>query len=244
MSVKKEKLIKITKDDNDSEVRVYREYDEENPYFSEELRFVNKENENADEVEMQPFEINIDELKEKQDMWLLYPDGALENKMDLKISIQSDYAFIPKEWLNENNWALYVQQLVEKMEHWKKNNEPFVTETARTLQLLKKELKKSKVQSIRTVESKSRTPHGKYAAHSKASGIKRSESWHKFKQLAIECTRTNEPVDLPGFGKIFLKLDYKNPGSSIRYKLTAFKDKDDLGNETTQKAFEDAWQKN
>ena len=120
MSVKKEKLIKITKDENDSEVRVYREYDEENPYFSEELRFVHKENDNADEVEMQPFEINIDELKEKQDMWLLYPDGALENKMDLKISIQSDYAFIPKEWLNENNWALYVQQLVEKMEHWKK----------------------------------------------------------------------------------------------------------------------------
>ena len=65
MSVKKVKLIKITKDENDSEVRVYREYDEENPYFSEELRFVNKENENADEVEMQPFEINIDELKDK-----------------------------------------------------------------------------------------------------------------------------------------------------------------------------------
>ena len=44
MSAKKEKLIKITKDEDGSEVRVYREYDEENPYFSEELRFVYKEN--------------------------------------------------------------------------------------------------------------------------------------------------------------------------------------------------------
>ena len=108
MSAKKEKLIKITKDEDGSEVRVYKEFDQENPYFTGEPRFIHKENDNAEEVEMQPFEINIDELKEKQDMWLLYPDGALENKMDLKISIQSDYAFIPKEWLNENNWALKI----------------------------------------------------------------------------------------------------------------------------------------
>ena len=242
--MKKEKLIKITKDENDSEVRVYREYDEENPYFSEELRFVHKENDNADEVEMQPFEINIDELKEKQDMWLLYPDGALENKMDLKISIQSDYAFIPKEWLNENNWALYVQQLVEKMEHWKKNNEPLDTESARTLQLLKKESSNPESQSIKIVETNSRTPHGKYAAYSKARGMLRIDAWNEFKQLAVKCTQTNEPVDLPGFGKIFLKLDYKNPDSSIRYKMTAFEGKNDPGKMTTKKAFEDAWQKN
>ena len=35
---------------------------------------------------MKPFDRSIDEQKEKQDMWLLYPDGALENKMNLKIS--------------------------------------------------------------------------------------------------------------------------------------------------------------
>ena len=63
MSAKKEKLIKITKDRDGSEVRVYKEYDQENPYFSGGLRFVHKENDKADEVEMQPFEINIDELK-------------------------------------------------------------------------------------------------------------------------------------------------------------------------------------
>ena len=171
MSVKKVKLIIITKDENDSEVRVYREYDEENPYFSEELRFVHKENDNTEEFEMQPFEISIDELKEKQDMGLLHPSGALENKLNLKIPIHSDYALSPKEWLTESNWALYLQQLIEKMEHWKKNNEPLDTESARTLQLLKKESSNPESQSNKIVETNSRTPHGKYAAYSKASGM-------------------------------------------------------------------------
>ena len=43
--------------------------------------------ENADEIDMKPFDRSIDEQKEKQDMWLLYPEGALENKMNLKIPI-------------------------------------------------------------------------------------------------------------------------------------------------------------
>ena len=68
---------------------------------------------------MQPFEISIDELKEKQDMWLLYPDKALENKLNLKIPIQSEDALLPKEWLTKK-LGLYVQQVIEKMFHWKK----------------------------------------------------------------------------------------------------------------------------
>ena len=130
------------------------------------------------------------------------------------------------------------------MEYWKKNNEPLDTESARTLQLLKKESSNLESQSIKIVETNSRTPHGKYAAYSKARGMLRIDAWNEFKQLAVKCTQTNEPVDLPGFGKIFLKLDYKNPDSSIRYKMTAFEGKNDLGKKTTKKAFEDAWQKN
>jgi hypothetical protein len=244
MSAKKEKLIKITKDEDGSEVRVYKEFDQENPYFTGEPRFIHKENDNAEEVEMQPFEIDIDELNEKQDMGLLHPSGALENKLNLKIPIHSEYALSPKKWLTESNWALYLQQLIEKMEHWKKNNEPFDTESAKTLHLLKKESSNPESQSIKIVETNSRTPHGKYAAYSRASGMLRIEAWNEFKQLAVKCTQTNEPVDLPGFGKIFLKLDYKNPDSSIRYKMTAFEGKNDLGKKTTKKAFEDAWQKN
>ena len=87
MPAKKEKLIKITKDRDGSEVLVYEEFDPDNSYLKGKPRFVHKENDNAEEVKMQPFEMSIDELKEKQDMGLLHPSGALENKLKLKIPI-------------------------------------------------------------------------------------------------------------------------------------------------------------
>ena len=139
MSVKKEKLIKITKDEDGSEVRVYMERDQENPYLTGEPRFIHKENDNAEEVEMRPFEISIDELKEKQDMWLLYPDKALENKLNLRIPIESEDALLPKEWLTNENWSLYLGQVIEQMFHWKNKNGPLPLETARTLKELEQE---------------------------------------------------------------------------------------------------------
>ena len=108
MSVKKEKLIKISKDRDGSEVVVYEEFNPDKPYLTGEPRFVHKKNDNAEEVEMRPFEISIDELKEKQDMWLLYPDKALENKLNLRIPIESEDALLPKEWLTSENWSLYL----------------------------------------------------------------------------------------------------------------------------------------
>ena len=139
MSAKKEKLIKITKDEDGSEVRVYMERDQENPYLTGEPRFIHKENDNAEEVEMRPFEISIDELKEKQDMWLLYPDKALENKLNLRIPIESEDALLPKEWLTNENWSLYLGQVIEQMFHWKNKNGPLPLETARTLKELEQE---------------------------------------------------------------------------------------------------------
>ena len=139
MSVKKEKLIKITKDEDGSEVRVYMERDQENPYLTGEPRFIHKKNDNAEEVEMRPFEISIDELKEKQDMWLLYPDKALENKLNLRIPIESEDALLPKEWLTNENWSLYLGQVIEQMFHWKNKNGPLPLETAKTLRELEQE---------------------------------------------------------------------------------------------------------
>ena len=139
MSAKKEKLIKITKDEDGSEVRVYMERDQENPYLTGEPRFIHKENDNAEEVEMRPFEISIDELKEKQDMWLLYPDKALENKLNLRIPIESEDALLPKEWLTSENWSLYLGQVIEQMFHWKNKNGPLPLETAKTLRELEQE---------------------------------------------------------------------------------------------------------
>ena len=139
MSAKKEKLIKISKDRDGSEVVVYEEFDPDNSYLKGEPRFVHKENDNAEEVEMRPFEISIDELKEKQDMWLLYPDKALENKLNLRIPIESEDALLPKEWLTNENWSLYLGQVIEQMFHWKNKNGPLPLETAKTLRELEQE---------------------------------------------------------------------------------------------------------
>jgi len=139
MPAKKEKLIKITKDRDGSEVLVYEEFDPDNSYLKGEPRFVHKENDNAEEVEMRPFEISIDELKEKQDMWLLYPDKALENKLNLRIPIESEDALLPKEWLTNENWSLYLGQVIEQMFHWKNKNGPLPLETAKTLRELEQE---------------------------------------------------------------------------------------------------------
>ena len=133
MSAKKKKLIKITKDRDGSEVVVYEEFDPDNPYLTGEPRFVYKENDNAEEVEMQPFEISIDELKKKQDMWLLYPDKTLENKLNLRIPIESEDALLSKEWLTSENWSLYLGQVIEQMFHWKNKNGPLPLKTVRTL---------------------------------------------------------------------------------------------------------------
>ena len=139
MSAKKKKLIKITKDRDGSEVVVYEEFDPDNSYLKGEPRFVHKENDNAEEVKMQPFEISIDELKEKQDMWLLYPDSALEKKLDLKIQIQIEDALLPKEWLTNENWSLYLGQVIEQIFHWKNKNGPLPLKTAKTLRELEQE---------------------------------------------------------------------------------------------------------
>ena len=72
--------------------------------------------------------------------------------------------------------------------------------------MLKKESSSPESQLIKIVETNSRTPHGKYAAYSKASGMLRNEAWNRFKQLAVKCTQTNEPVDLPGFWEDILEV--------------------------------------
>ena len=159
MPAKKEKLIKITKDRDGSEVRVYKEFDPDNSYLKGEPRFVHKENDNAEEVKMQPFKMSIDELKEKQDMWLLYPDSALEKKLDLKIQIQIKDALLPKEWLTIENWSLYLGQVIERMFHWKNKNGPLPLETARTLKKLEQEFSKLNAKTTKKNTSRQSSHH-------------------------------------------------------------------------------------
>ena len=86
-----------------------------------------------------------------------------------------------------------------------------------------------------------RKPHTFYIATVKKDGTKRGDAWNKLKRLASE-SKGGKQIDLPGFGKIYLKRDRENPETVLRYKHTEFERPDD-GNQIKKEAFDRAWDK-
>ena len=86
-----------------------------------------------------------------------------------------------------------------------------------------------------------RKPHTFYIATVKKDGTKRGDAWNKLKRLASD-SKGGKQIDLPGFGKIYLKRDRENPETVLRYKHTEFERPDD-GNQITKGAFDRAWDK-
>ena len=86
-----------------------------------------------------------------------------------------------------------------------------------------------------------RKPHTAFAAHEKKAGSKRGDAWNKLKNLASK-SKGREQIDLPGYGKIFLKRDKTEPESDLRYKHDPFESQND-GYLITKKAFDSAWDK-
>ena len=86
-----------------------------------------------------------------------------------------------------------------------------------------------------------RKPHTFYIATVKKDGTKRGDAWNKLKRLASE-SKGGKQIDLPGFGKIYLKRDRENSETVLRYKHTEFERSDD-GNQITKGAFDRAWDK-
>ena len=66
-----------------------------------------------------------------------------------------------------------------------------------------------------------RKPHTAYIANRVKLGKKRGESWEKFKQLANDSIGKQQ-VELPGYGKIYLRRVRKNPEQEILYSHEAF----------------------
>ena len=135
-------------------VRVYSEIDEmdEQERLVGEPRIVFVDSETAEEVPTKPLSVDIEPLRKRQDLWLLEKPSPpqtqgtlaatrLEGDLASKRPINSEWAFYPKAWLTENNWKFYVDQLVEHLEHWKRENGPHDLETAQTLEALKEEQK-------------------------------------------------------------------------------------------------------
>ena len=86
-----------------------------------------------------------------------------------------------------------------------------------------------------------RKPHTFYIATVKKDGTKRGDAWNKLKRLASD-SKGGKQIDLPGFGKIYLKRDRENPETVLRYKHTEFERPDD-GNQIKKGAFDRAWDK-
>jgi hypothetical protein len=83
---------------------------------------------------------------------------------------------------------------------------------------------------LETLSDKSgkRKPHTAFIAHEMKANKNRGESWEKFKQLANNSVGSQQ-VDLPGFGKIYLRRVRKNPEKEILYSHEPF-DHDEVGN--------------
>jgi len=95
--------------------------------------------------------------------------------------------------------------------------------------------------SEKEITSGKRKPHTFYIATVKKDGTKRGDAWNKLKRLASE-SKGGKQIDLPGFGKIYLKRDRENPETVLRYKHTEFERPDD-GNQIKKGAFDRAWDK-
>jgi len=76
---------------------------------------------------------------------------------------------------------------------------------------------------LETLSDKSgkRKPHTAFIAHEMKANKNRGESWEKFKQLANDSVGRQQ-VELPGFGKIYLRRVRKNPEKEILYSHEPF----------------------
>jgi hypothetical protein len=70
-------------------------------------------------------------------------------------------------------------------------------------------------------KSGKRKPHTAFIAHEMKANKNRGESWEKFKQLANDSVGSQQ-VELPGFGKIYLRRVRKNPEKEILYSHEPF----------------------
>ena len=83
---------------------------------------------------------------------------------------------------------------------------------------------------LETLPDKSgkRKPDTAFIAHEMKANKNRGESWEKFKQLANDSVGRQQ-VELPGFGKIYLRRVRKNPEKEILYSHEPF-DHDEVEN--------------
>ena len=167
-----------------------------------------------------------DNLRETKDLWWLNEidlDGKkktqLENVLEKGRSFKKDELLVPSKWLTPENYQKYVKRVVEIIQKFKVKNMTLDGDTDQAFEELKEELQQINESNVNL--DGHRKPHTAYIANRVKLGKKRGESWEKFKQLANDSVGKQQ-VELPGYGKIYLRRVRKNPEQEILYSHEAF----------------------
>ena len=165
-------------------------------------------------------------LRETKDLWWLneiYVDG--KKKTQLEVALEKGRSFkkvellVPSKWLTPENYQKYVKRVVDIIQKFKVKNLTLDGDTDQALEGLKEELQQINESNVNL--DGHRKPHTAYIANRVKLGKKRGESWEKFKQLANDSIGKQQ-VELPGYGKIYLRRVRKDPEQEILYSHEAF----------------------
>ena len=165
-------------------------------------------------------------LRETQDLWWLneiYVEGKkitqLDNALEKGRSFKKEELLVPSKWLTPENYQKYVKRVVDIIKKFKDKNMTLDGDTDQAFEELKEELQQINESNVNL--DGHRKPHTAYIANRVKLGKKRGESWEKFKQLANDSVG-KQHVELPGYGKIYLRRVRKNPEQEILYSHEAF----------------------
>ena len=167
-----------------------------------------------------------DNLRETKDLWWLneiYVDG--KKKTQLEVALEKGRSFkkvellAPSKWLTPENYQKYVKRVVDIIKKFKDKNMTLDGDTDQAFEELKEELQQINESNVNL--DGHRKPHTAYIANRVKLGKKRGESWEKFKQLANDSIGKQQ-VELPGYGKIYLRRVRKDPEQEILYSHEAF----------------------
>ena len=165
-------------------------------------------------------------LRETQDLWWLNEidvEGKkktqLENALEKGRSFKKEELLAPNKWLTPENYQKYVKRVVEIIQKFKDKNMTLDGDTDQAFEELKEELQQINESNVNL--DGHRKPHTAYIANRVKLGKKRGESWEKFKQLANDSVGKQQ-VELPGYGKIYLRRVRINPEQEILYSHESF----------------------
>jgi sugar-specific transcriptional regulator TrmB len=178
---------------------------------------------NLEHMDWEQVDVN---LRETQDFWWLNEIDVqgkkitqLDNALEKGRSFKKEELLAPNKWLTPENYQKYVKRVVEIIQKFKDKNMTLDGDTDQAFEELKEELQQINESNVNL--DGHRKPHTAYIANRVKLGKKRGESWEKFKQLANDSIGKQQ-VELPGYGKIYLRRVRINPEQEILYSHESF----------------------